>query len=248
MEPGNRTLNYPLLSCGDKRPLIDDREGAHPKSKRQRTQPFENNPDFEPAIPPSYIYSSLEAQNGISEGSIGALRQSNLDADLPGYFEAEDAAELFSLSDWPAFGPECPGYETLSAAIPIQSSQVERWTSGSGFSIENFTDASPFNTTTQTDSELNVKFLLDDKILQETATVEESNATLIKKDYVRDDYSSVHTQFASDCPGDEISQLGWESTSQTSGISAAEAVDKVVQNEMTDLGQSMGVALIETLN
>ena len=146
------------------------------------------------------------------------------------------------MSDWPSFIPKCPIYETLSAAIPIQGSQVETWTSGLGFSIEDFTDASLLNNFTQTDSEINIKFLFEDENRQETATVEKPSAIVIKKDYdleaskprsLWDDYPSVHTQIDGDFPE--------ESTHQTFGIAVAEAVDKVVQNEMTDLCQSIDV-------
>jgi hypothetical protein len=255
MEQDDRTLNYPLLSIGDKRPIMDDRDGFHRESKRQCTQPFRYNHDYGTATTSSYIPSSWGAQNGVFDGSVNTLHQPNLDIDLPGHFEQQYAAELPLWSDLPDFGLGYPTHETLSAVIPVQSGEVETRAQGFGFGMENFTDGSPFNTVTQTDSELNIEFLLDGISQEEVAVMEEFNATVFKKEYVhetskspslRDDYATIPPQLAGDSPpkledGDKISQERWEPMSQASGIAASEPVGTVDHNEKTSLGQPINV-------
>src|SRR5271163_3570029 len=108
MEQDDRTLNYPLLSIGYKRPIINDSHGFYQESKRQCTQPFGYNHDYGTATTSSYIPSSWGAQNGVFDGSANTLHQPNVDTDLPGHFEPQYAAELPLWSDWPDFGPGYP--------------------------------------------------------------------------------------------------------------------------------------------
>jgi hypothetical protein len=234
---------------------MDDRHGFYRESKRQRTQPFGYNHDYATATTSSYIPSSWGAQGGVFDGSVNTLHQPNLYTDLPGHFEPQNAAELPSWSDWPDIGPGCPTYETLSAVIPVQSSEVETHAPGFGFSRENFMDGSSINTVTQTTSELNTEFLLDGTSQEEVAVVEDFNTTVIKKEYVHeasespslwDDYARAPLQLASDSPlnseeGDKLSQKRWEPMSQASENVAAEAVGTVVRNEKTYLGQPINV-------
>jgi hypothetical protein len=186
---------------------------------------------------------------------VNTLHQHDLYTDFPRHFGPQNAAELPSWSDWPDFGPGSPTYETFSAVIPVQSSEVETHAPVFGFSMENFTDGSYFNTVTQTNSELNTEFLLDGFNQEEFAVAEDFNATVIKKEHVHeasksaslwDDYAGVPLQLASDSPlkseeGDTPSLKRWEPMSQGPGIVAAEAVGTVVRNEKTYLGQPIDV-------
>ena len=252
---GTRRQDYPLLSIGDKRPIMDDRDGFYRESKRQRTQPFGYNDDYATATTSSYIPSSWGAQNGASDGSVNTLHQPNLYTDLPGHFEPQNAAELPSWSDRLDFGPGCLTHETLSAVIPVESSEMETHALGFGFSMENFVDGSSFNTVTQTKSERNTDFFPDGISQEEVAVVQDFNTTVIQREYVHeasespslwDDYARVPLQLASDSPpkseeGDELSQKRWEPLSQASEIVAEEAVGTVVCNEKTCLGQPINV-------
>lgn len=260
MEQDDRTLNCPLLSIGDKRPLMDDRNGFYRKSKRQCTQPSQHNHDYEPATTSSYIPSSWGFQNDVFNGSANTPHLPNLDSDLPGHFNPQDAAEWPLWTDWFDFGPEYHTHETLTAVVPVQGSEVETHASGFGFSMENFTNGSPFNTATPRESELNFEFPCDALSQQEFAVMGEYGeygeyATVIKKEGVHeaskspspwDDYARMPQHLASDSPleseeGDKISQKRWQSMSQASGIVASEPVGKVVRNEKTYFGQPIHV-------
>ena len=261
MEQDDRTLLSPLLSTGDKRPIMNDKHGFHRESKRHCTQYLGYDYDHGSATISGYIPSSRGAQNSNFSGSANTLHQPNLDTDLPGYFEPESSAGLSFLSGKPDFSPWYPTYETLSGVIPIQSSEVETYAPEFGNSIESFTDGSPFNFATQTASEPNFELLLDGISPDEVAVIDEPIATMIKKEHVHeaskspslwDDYASIPLKFAGDSPlnldkGDKMFQERQESINQSSGIVTSEPIEKVVLNEKTYLGQPIHVHLLRSL-
>ena len=209
MEQDDRTLNYPVLSIGDKRPIMNDRHGFYQESRRKCIQPSEYKHDYGTATTSSCIPSSWGAQNGILDGSVNTLHQPNLDTDLPGHFEPQYAAELPLWSDWLDFGPGYTTLETLNEVIPVQSSEVETHAQEFGISMESFTDGDSFNIVTQTDSELNIECLLGGISQEEVAVMEEFNATVIKEEYVHeaskspslwDACASIPLQFAGESP------------------------------------------------
>ena len=241
MEQDDRTLIYPLLAIGDKRPIINDNDGFYRESKRQCTQPFGYNHEYGSATESSYILSSGGAQNGVFSGSGNTLYQPSLDTDLPGHFEPQYTPGLPFLSDLPDFGPGYPTCETYAPEF--------------GNSIESFTDESPFNIVAQADSNLNIGYLVNGISQEEVSAIEEYNATAIKNKQVPeaskppslwDDYASIPLQFAADCTPnleevDKMSQEIGEPMSQSSGIVTLEPIGKVVGNEKTYLGQSINV-------
>ena len=250
MEQDDRTLIYPLLAIGDKRPIINDNDGFYRESKRQCTQPFEYNHEYGRATESNYILSSGGAQNGVFSGSGNTLYQPNLDTDLPGHFEPQYSSGLPLLSDLPDLGPGYPTYETLSGIIPVQSSKVETYAPESGNSIESFTDERPFNIVTQTDSNLNIGYLFNGISQEEISVIEGPNATVIEKKHAPeasnpislwDGYASIPLQPAGDClpnseEGDKIFQEIGKPLSQSSGIITSEPIGEVVCNEKTYLG------------
>jgi hypothetical protein len=251
---GYQMLHLTYFSICDKNPIMDDSDDFYREPKRQCIQPFGQNHDYETATTSSYIPSSWGAQNGVFDGLENISHQPNLDTDLSGYFEPYCAAELPSWSNLPDFDPGYPTRETLSEDIPIQSSELETHAPGFGISMEGFTDGRPFNIVTQTDSELNIGWLLDGVSQEAVAVVEEPNAKIITKDYVHkasklsnhcDTYASIPLQFPGDSPlnleGDKISQNRREPISHASGISASESVGTVVHSEQNYSGQSIGV-------
>ena len=247
------TLLSPLLSIGDKRPIMNDKDGLHRESKRQCTQPFGYDHDHGSATTSSYTPSSRGAQNGVLSRSAQTQHQPNLDTELPEDFEPEYSAGSSLLSELPDFSLGFPTHETLSGVIPIQRSEVETYAPDFGNSIKSFTDGSPFNAVTQTDSEPNIDFILDYISQEGLAVIEEPNATVIKKERVHealkspslwDDYASIPLNFASDSPlnseeGDKMSQKMEEPLSQISGIVTSEPIGRAVRNEKTYLGQSI---------
>ena len=236
MEQDDRTLIYPLLAIGDKRPIINDNDGFYQESKRQCTQPFGYNHEYGSATESNYILSSGGAQNGVFSGSGNTLYQPNLNTDLPGHFEPQYSSGLPLLSDLPDLGPGYPTWETYAPE--------------SGNSIESFTDESPFNIVTQTDSNLNIGYLFNGISQEEISVIEEHNATATKKKHAPeasnppnlwDGYASIPLQFAGDClpsseEGDKMSQEIGEPMSQSSGLVTPELISEVVCNEKTYLG------------
>ena len=255
MEQDDRTLLSPLLSIGDKRPIMNDNHSFYRESKRQCTQPFEYNQDYGSATTSTYIPSSWGAQNGVFSGSANTLHQSYLDTELPGHFEPEYSAGFSFLSGLADFSPGYPTHETLSGVVLTQSSEVETYAPEFGNSINSFTDEDLFNYVTQTDSMPNIEFLLDDSNQEEVAVIEEPNAMLMKKEHVHeaskspslwDDYASIPLDFAGDSPlnseeGDKISQKRREPMSQSSGIVTLEPIGKAVSNQRTYMGQPIHV-------
>lgn len=253
MEQDGRTLIYPL-AIGDKRPIMNDNDGFYREPKRQCTQPFGYSHDYGSATKSSCILSPRGAQNGVFSGSGNTLYQPNLDTDLPGYFEPQYSPGLPLLSGLPDFGPGYPICETLGGVISGQSSLVETYAPESGNSIESFTDESPFNIVTQTDSNLNTGYFFNG-VSQEVSVIEASNATAIKKKHVQeaseppsfwDDYASIPLQFADDCSpnskeGDKMPLEIGGPMSQSSGIVTSEPIGEVVHNEKTYLGQPTNV-------
>ena len=258
MEQDDKTSIYPLLAIGDKRPIINDNDGFYRESKRQCTQPFGYNRGDSSTAESSYILSSREAQNSVFSGPSNTLHQLDVDADLPGHFEPQYPSELPLLSDLPDFGPRYPTCETLSRVVSVQSSEVETYAPESGNSIESFTDESPFNIVTQTDSSLEIGYLFNGHSQEEISVIEEPNATAIKKKHAPeasnppslwDGYATIPLQFAGDCPpnweeGDKMSQEIEEPMSQSSGIVTSEPIGEVFCNEKTYLGQSINVHLL----
>lgn len=269
MEQDDRTLIYPLLAIGDKRPIINDNDGFYRESKRQCTQSLGYNHDYGSATNSSYILSPREAQNSFFSGSGNSLYQPtlyqptlyqptlyqpNVDTDLSGYLEPQYSFGLPPLSDLPDFGPGYPACETLSGVIPVQSSEVETYAPEFGNSIGGFTDESPFSIVTQTDSNLNIGYLSQ----EEFSVTEEPNATAIKEEYASqasnstslwDGYASIPLQLAGDYPpnsekGDNVSQEIGEPMSQSSGIVTSEPIGQIVRNEKTYLGQPINVHLL----
>ena len=255
MEQDDRTLLSPLLSIGDKRPIMSDEHGFYRESKRQCTQPFGYNHDYGPATTSSYIPSSRGVQNGVFSGSANTLHRSHLDTELPGHFEAEHSAGLSYFSRLADFSPGYPTHETLSGVVPTQSSEVETYAPEFGNGINSFTDEDLFDYVTQTDSVPNIEFLLDDSNQEEVAVMEEPNAMLMKMEDVHeaskspslwDDYASTPLEFAGDSPlnseeGDKIFQKRRELMSQSSGIVTSEPIGKAVSNQRTYIGQPIHV-------
>ena len=236
MEQADRTLIFPPLAIGDKRPIINDNDGFNRESKRQCTQPFGYNHEYGSATESNYILSSVGAQNGVVSGSGNTLYQPNLDTDLPGHSESQYSSGLPLLSDLPDLGPGYPTWETYA---PI-----------SGNSIESFTDESPFDIIRQTDSDLEIGRLFNGISQEEIPAIEEPNATAIKKKHAPeasnppslwDGYASIPLQFADDCPPDseerdKISQEIGEPMSQDPGILNSISIGEVICNEKTYLG------------
>ena len=242
---------YPLLAIGDKRPIINDTDGFYRESKRHCTQPSGYNHEYGSATESSYVLSSGGAQNGDFNGSGNILYQPNLDTELPEHFEPQYSPGLPLLSGLPEFGPGYPTRDTLNGVIPVQSGEIETYATESGNSIESFTDDSPFNIVTQTDSKLNIGYLLNGISKEEVSVIEEPNTTAIRTKHVPeaskppslwDDYACIPLQFASDYSpnsegGDKMSQDIGGSMSQSSGIVTSGTMGKLVRNEKTYLSQ-----------
>jgi hypothetical protein len=217
-------------------------------------QPSQYNHDYGPATTSSHVPSSSGPQNGVWDGSANTPHLPNLGSDLPGHFKPQDATAWSLWSDCFDFDPGYYTHETLATVVPVQGSEVETHASGFGFSMENFSDESPFNTATPKDSELNFEFPRGDFSQQEAAGIEEY-ATVIKEEGVReaskspihwDNYAGVSRHLASDSPlkseeDNEISQKRWEPMSQASGIVASRPVGTLIRNEKTYLGQPINV-------
>lgn len=257
MEQDDRTLIYPPLAIGDKRPILNDNHSLYGDSKRQCTQPFGYSHDYGIAAEPSYI-SSWEAQDSVISGSSNTLYQPDIDTNLPGHFEPQYSSGLPLLSDLPGFGPGYPAYEPLSGVIPVQSSEVETYAPEPGNSIKSFTNESPFDIVTPTDSNLEIGHLFNGISQEEISVIEEPNATATKKKHAPeasnppslwDGYASIPLEFAGDCPpnseeGDKVSHKIGEPMSQSSSVVISEAIGEVVCNEKTYLGQPINVHLL----
>ena len=249
MEQDDRTLIYPPLATGDKRPILNDSHSLYGESKRQCTQPFGYNHDYGIAAEPSYI-PSWEAQDSGFSGSSNTLYQPDIDTDLLGHLEPQYSSGLPFLSDLPDFGPEYSICDTLSGVIPVQSSEVETYAPESENSIKSFTNESPFNIVTQTDSNLNIGYLSTGISQEEISVIEGPNETVIEKKHAPeasnptslwDDYASIPLQYAGDClpnseEGDKMFQEIGKPMTQSSGIVTSEPIGEVVCNEKTYLG------------
>ena len=99
MGEDDRTLINPVFAIGVKRSIINDNDGFYRESKRQCTQSFEHNHDYDGATNSSCILSSREAQDGFFNGSGNTLYQPNVDTDLPGYVEPQYSPGLPLLSE-----------------------------------------------------------------------------------------------------------------------------------------------------
>lgn len=244
------------ISVGEKRPLEDDRHGVSPEPKRQHTLPFGYNHDDGPAMVSSYMPPSWGAPGGIPNEFVNILHQSTLDTDISGRFESDYAADLPVLSDRSDLGPGFSTHETSSAVVPIQSSQVEFHASRVYFSLTNFQDGGPFETSSQTDWMLNPEFLFGDISQEEITVTEEFTAKVVQETHIRevsevpsvlDDYSRIPPQIAGDPlqkleGGYETFQKGCESMSQAPATVLVEAVGAVVPNEKAHLGQLIDIS------
>ena len=258
MEEDDRNLFYPLLEIGDKRPIINENDGFYPESKRQCTEHLGYNHGYDSATNSSYISSSREAQNGLFNGSGNTLYLPNVDAALPGYFQPQSSSDLPLLSDLSDFSPGYPACETLSGVISVQSREVETYAPEFGNSLESFTNESPFNVVTQTDSNLNIGYLFNGISQEDFSVIEEPNTTTIKDKHASeaskapslwDDYAGMPLQSAGGYPpnseeGDNVSQETREPMGQCSGIVTSEPIGQIVANENTYLGQPINVHLL----
>ena len=215
---------------------MDDTHDFYRESKRQCTQHVTYNHNHGTTTTSSYISSSWGAQNGVLDGHVNTLHQLSPATNLSGHVDPQHAAELLVGSHWPDIRPGYFTHETLG--------EVEAYNPGFGIRMESFVNENPYNIATQTDSELNIEYYLNDTI-QEGAVMEVSNTTAIDE-YVheasnapslRDNHPDMPLQFTGDYPpnlgGDAISQDIWESISRPSITIASEPDSTEINLENT---------------